>query len=582
MIESVLTLKEELDFDADLQMQLGTTNITLKITCDQSSHTLHVSVVPINEFPPYFFARPYNITIPENNQIGGAVFEVKSKLRDYDIPTDAIQEFRLDQYLISQYDGRRYFAINSSTGVIASRNTIDYDTMGRTKFLMLKIVAVDVDGQEEFTTLNITIMDVDDLPPRFLRKQCDDVTTTCDVTIYTAEIDRHFQGSLDVRPVHVSARDGDVGLNYDVTYTIEPDDGVVDINNFTGVLTVTSAFENVKNMTSGEILTLTFNIMATESSKRKRNASVPLTLRVFHEFPMSPPTFPSTTAPAKENGDNDNSLILVIEITVPCVVVVVVCVCLIVFLVRHRLAKASQTKYAIKEVEKSRSLHRRSISMLSSTPINPYDLARAYPKLSIDVISEETEKPLNDDYSKLRYSLNDYADVTDTLTPTPSSSGMVASQEISSENGGGGDVTESTTTSLGQLYSVVDKRKQREKIIGAMCANAADVVDSTTAGVVDCDVTGYEDVGVGRYIVDGVNAFVDSDGTCNVVTDVESGVADDFNNDVESDVNNEDVADDVNNVDAMSEEHNVGNESMTWHEASNYNHDFGDDGNDLY
>ncbi|KAH3894792.1 hypothetical protein DPMN_018951 [Dreissena polymorpha] len=87
--------------------------------------------------------------------------------------------------------------------------------------------------------------------------------------------------------------------------------------------------------------------------------------------------------------------------------------------------------------------------MLSSTPINPYDLARAYAKLSIDVIIGETEKPLNDDYSKLRYSLNDYADVTDTLTPTPSSSGMVASQEISSENGD--DVMESTTASFGQL-----------------------------------------------------------------------------------------------------------------------------------
>ncbi|KAH3896687.1 hypothetical protein DPMN_020865 [Dreissena polymorpha] len=44
---------------------LGATNITLKITCDQSSHRLHVSVVPINEFPPYFFACPYNITITE-------------------------------------------------------------------------------------------------------------------------------------------------------------------------------------------------------------------------------------------------------------------------------------------------------------------------------------------------------------------------------------------------------------------------------------------------------------------------------------------------------------------------------------
>ncbi|KAH3691508.1 hypothetical protein DPMN_190751 [Dreissena polymorpha] len=143
-------------------------------------------------------------------------------MRDLDIPADAIKEFRLDQYLISQYDGRRYFEINSSTGVIESRNTIDYDTMGRTKFLILKIVAVDVDGQEESTTLNITIMDVDDLPPRFLRKPCDDVTTTCDVTIYTAEIDRNFQGSLDVRPVHVSARDGDVGLHNDITYTIEP------------------------------------------------------------------------------------------------------------------------------------------------------------------------------------------------------------------------------------------------------------------------------------------------------------------------------------------------------------------------
>ncbi|KAH3879627.1 hypothetical protein DPMN_003533 [Dreissena polymorpha] len=48
MIESVLTLKEELDLDAGLQIQ-----------------TLHVLVEPINEFPPYFFARPYNITISE-------------------------------------------------------------------------------------------------------------------------------------------------------------------------------------------------------------------------------------------------------------------------------------------------------------------------------------------------------------------------------------------------------------------------------------------------------------------------------------------------------------------------------------
>ncbi|KAH3895556.1 hypothetical protein DPMN_019721 [Dreissena polymorpha] len=161
---------------------------------------------------------------------------------------------------------------------------------------------------------------------------------------------------------------------------------------------------------------------------------------------------------------------------------------------------------------------------------------------------------------------------------------MVASQIISSENGG--DVMESTTASFGQLYSVVDKRKQRKRIIGATCANAADFVDSTTAGVVDCDVTndvtGYEDVGVGRYVVDGVNAVVERDGTCNVVTDVESGVADDFNNDVESDVDNEDVADDVNNDDAMCEEHNVGHERMAWHEDCNYNHDFGDDCNDLY
>ncbi|KAH3708971.1 hypothetical protein DPMN_068431 [Dreissena polymorpha] len=56
--------------------------------------------------------------------------------------------------------------------------------MGRTKFLMLKIVAMDIDGQEESTTLNITIMDVDDLPPRFLQKPCDDVTAMCEVTVY--------------------------------------------------------------------------------------------------------------------------------------------------------------------------------------------------------------------------------------------------------------------------------------------------------------------------------------------------------------------------------------------------------------
>ncbi|XP_052252154.1 cadherin-22-like isoform X2 [Dreissena polymorpha] len=223
--------------------------------------TLHVSIEPVNEFPPYFFNRPYNITIPENTQVGASVFEVRSKMGDLDEPADVIKEFRLDQYLIPQYDGRRHFAMNSSTGVIESRDMIDYDTIGTTKFLMLKIVAMDIDGQEESTTLNITIMDVDDLTLRFLRKPCDDVTAMCDVTVYTAEIDRHFQGSLNVRPSHVHARDGDVGLNYDVTYSIEPDDGVVNINNFTEELSVASSFEMVKNMTSGETLSLTFNIM---------------------------------------------------------------------------------------------------------------------------------------------------------------------------------------------------------------------------------------------------------------------------------------------------------------------------------
>ncbi|KAH3708973.1 hypothetical protein DPMN_068433 [Dreissena polymorpha] len=41
-----------------------------------------------------------------------------------------------------QYDGRRHFAMNSSTGVIERRDMIDYDTIGTTKFLMLKIVAM--------------------------------------------------------------------------------------------------------------------------------------------------------------------------------------------------------------------------------------------------------------------------------------------------------------------------------------------------------------------------------------------------------------------------------------------------------
>ena len=58
-----------------------------------------------------------------------------------------------------------------------------------------KIVSIvkDISGQEESTTLNITIMDVDDLSPRFLRKPSDDVIAMCDVTVYTAEIGRHFQ-----------------------------------------------------------------------------------------------------------------------------------------------------------------------------------------------------------------------------------------------------------------------------------------------------------------------------------------------------------------------------------------------------
>ncbi|KAH3708972.1 hypothetical protein DPMN_068432 [Dreissena polymorpha] len=91
MIENFLTLKEELDLDAGLQSQLETTNITVKITCYKSSHTLHVFIEPVNEFPPFFLDRPYYTTIPENTQVGASVFEMKSKMGDFDIPADIIK-----------------------------------------------------------------------------------------------------------------------------------------------------------------------------------------------------------------------------------------------------------------------------------------------------------------------------------------------------------------------------------------------------------------------------------------------------------------------------------------------------------
>ncbi|NWU05042.1 CAD20 protein, partial [Cephalopterus ornatus] len=198
-----------------------------------------IKIQDINDNEPKFLDGPYVASVPEMSPVGTSVIQVTAT--DADDPTYGNSA----RVVYSILQGQPYFSVDSRTGLIRTA-LMNMDREAKEYYEVI-IQAKDMGGQlgglAGTTTVNITLSDVNDNPPRFPQK--------------------HYQMSvLESAPVsstvgRVVAKDLDEGINAEMKYSLVDGDGldVFDINtdpNYqVGIITVRKplSFESKKSYT---------------------------------------------------------------------------------------------------------------------------------------------------------------------------------------------------------------------------------------------------------------------------------------------------------------------------------------------
>ncbi|XP_028659649.2 cadherin-12-like isoform X1 [Erpetoichthys calabaricus] len=166
-----------------------------------------IKVQDINDNEPKFLEGPYTASVPEMSPVGTYVMQVTAT--DADDPTYGNSA----RVVYSILQGQPYFSVDPKTGIIRTALP-NMDREVKEQYQVL-IQAKDMGGQlgglAGTTTINITLTDVNDNPPRFPK------------SIFHLRIpESSFVGSAVGR---IKAHDPDSGKNAEIEYTIVPGDG---------------------------------------------------------------------------------------------------------------------------------------------------------------------------------------------------------------------------------------------------------------------------------------------------------------------------------------------------------------------
>ncbi|KAM9839346.1 cadherin-18 [Aulostomus maculatus] len=166
-----------------------------------------IKVQDINDNAPKFPDGPFVATVPEMSEVGTSVLQVTAT--DADDPTYGNSA----RIVYSILQGQPYFSVDPKTGIIRTA-LADMDREARehyTVVIQAKDMAGQVGGLSGSTTINITLTDVNDNPPKFPQKN---------YQLYVPE-------SAQVgKPVgKIKANDEDLGVNADIKYSIINSEG---------------------------------------------------------------------------------------------------------------------------------------------------------------------------------------------------------------------------------------------------------------------------------------------------------------------------------------------------------------------
>ncbi|XP_016295226.1 cadherin-18-like [Sinocyclocheilus anshuiensis] len=161
-----------------------------------------IKVQDINDNAPKFPDGPFVTTVPEMAEVGTSVFQVTAT--DADDPTYGNSA----RVVYSVLHGQPYFSIDPKTGIIRTA-LADMDREAREHYsvvIQAKDMAGQVGGLSGSTTVNITLTDINDNPPKFPQKN------------YQVFVPESAQVGKPVGKI--KANDEDIGINAEIKYSI--------------------------------------------------------------------------------------------------------------------------------------------------------------------------------------------------------------------------------------------------------------------------------------------------------------------------------------------------------------------------
>ncbi|XP_069581684.1 cadherin-18-like [Brachyistius frenatus] len=168
----------------------------------ESESEFIIKVQDVNDNAPTFPNGPFSAAVPEMSDVGTSVFQVTAS--DADDPTYGNSA----KIVYSLLEGEPYFSVDPKTGTIRTAvSNMDRETRDcYAVVVQAKDMAGSVGGLSGSTTVNITVIDVNDNPPKFPQKS---------YQLYVPEL-----SSVGKAVGRIRANDEDEGLNAEMTYSI--------------------------------------------------------------------------------------------------------------------------------------------------------------------------------------------------------------------------------------------------------------------------------------------------------------------------------------------------------------------------
>ncbi|KAL3876783.1 hypothetical protein ACJMK2_034577, partial [Sinanodonta woodiana] len=225
-----------------------------------STLLLHVFIEPINEASPSFEKEIYNFSVEENAPSGSFIGQVSAHIVNESIS-------HLTYRPLASQDSE-YISVDSNTGNITTNKMFDREIKNHYTF-EIQVTDGRTPERTAYTTVELTIMDVNDNSPVFPQKY------------YEFEIPENVNTTNQV--MNISATDADADTNGKIHYTLigERDDKFK-LNQDTGIL------EMVKTLDRESRAEYKFTIMASDSGSPPRNVNTSVVIKVLDENDNSP------------------------------------------------------------------------------------------------------------------------------------------------------------------------------------------------------------------------------------------------------------------------------------------------------